>query len=77
MCVHLILAMLFFFPTLVVVASLPNTPPVNEGTVLWTKDKTSIAKVKNMCTHAEHAHACIICAVTHIMTIWTSRSEPS
>ena len=31
----------------VVVASLPNTPPVDEGTVLWTKDKTSIAKVRS------------------------------
>ena len=30
---------------LLVVSSLPITPPVDEGTVLWTKDKTSIAKV--------------------------------
>lgn len=30
---------------LVVIKSLPNTPTINEGTILWRHDKTSIAKV--------------------------------
>ena len=39
----------------VVIASLPDTPPVDEGTVLWTIDKTSIAKVYI------HIYMCIVC----------------
>lgn len=30
---------------LVVIQALPGTPPFDEGTVLWTKEKKSIAKV--------------------------------
>ena len=33
-----------------VVNSLPNTPPVDEGTVLWSKEKISIAKVHKAAT---------------------------
>ena len=29
----------------VILSSLPNTPPVDEGTIFWTKDGTSIAQV--------------------------------
>lgn len=38
---------------LVVIQSLPGTPPFDEGTVLWTKEKKSIAKV-NRGTAALH-----------------------
>lgn len=30
---------------LVVIQALPGTPPFDEGTVLWTKEKQSITKV--------------------------------
>ena len=37
---------------LVVIEALPGTPPFDEGTVLWTKEKKSIAKVyMTWCLH--------------------------
>jgi H/ACA ribonucleoprotein complex non-core subunit NAF1 len=35
----------FTFIFTVILCSLPNTPPIDEGTILWNKARTSIAKV--------------------------------
>jgi hypothetical protein len=42
---------------LVVIQALPGTPPFDEGTVLWTKEKQSIAEVC-MCDDTLSTRAC-------------------
>lgn len=39
-----VVSVFFVFPA-VILCSLPNTPPIDEGTVLWTKTRSSIAQV--------------------------------
>lgn len=43
---------------LVIIRALPGTPPFDEGTVIWSKERKSIAKVYKYCVYIDYSTLC-------------------